>query len=470
MDAKKSKSISRRDFLRAASIAAASSVLVGCGAPPTAPVTEEKATDVPETAAEPTAAPEPTATFRVDTMGAGKVVINMWDGIGASDGDILSGMIKDFTDANPDISIKRQIMSWDTYFDKLAAAVVAGSGGPDFFVLWHSVVPQYARSGILYPIGDVMFQENLIPKDDLLPQVVEAVTIEGKTWTMPFDNYGTGVYVNLDLLEKAGISYDEPPEDQATFLDYARRLTTDKNGKHPNEAGFDPEAGDVWGYVIDWARATVQPSYYQWGSDIITRDYPPKVTFNDEGGQAATQFWVDAIYKEHISPNPAGFNVSEAWVNNKVAMWPSGSWQFNFHQQQKVRVKLWPYPHVGPVRGSTQMWSHTLAAPSGIADDKLSAVKKLIQYLSDHSATWTEKAGMPCARLSKREGLADKVWTLPVFDAQFKKEGVMEFASTAFNEIMGAAEPAWSSALSQEKTVKEALDMGAELMTKALDI
>lgn len=420
-------------------------------------------------ATDPPAAPEPTPTFRVDQMGSGNVVINMWDGIGASDGDILSAMINDFTTENPDIAIKRQIMPWDTYFDKLAAATIAGSGGPDFFVLWHSVVPQYARSGILYPIGDAMFQENLIPKDDLLPAVVESVTIEGKTWTVPFDNYGTGVYVNVDLLEKAGLSYDNPPKDQAEFLEYARLLTTDKNGRHPNDPGFDTN-GDVWGWVVDWARATVQPSHYQWGSDLISRDYPPTVLFNNEGSQAAVQFWVDAIYKEHIAPNPAGFNVSEAWVNNKVAMWPSGSWMFNFHNQQQVNVKMWPYPHVGPVRGATQMWSHTLAVPAKIDDNKLTAVKKLIQFLSDHSATWTEKAGMPCARLSKREGLEEKVWTLPVFNAQFKEEGVMEFSSTKFSEIMGAAEPAWSSALSGEKSVKEALDTGAALMEKALSM
>lgn len=463
------KILSRRDFLRMSAVASAGAALVSCGAPPSAPAVEPTKAAVENTPVPEPVQAEPTPTFRVDEMGSGKVVINMWDGIGASDGDVLSAMIKDFTTENPDISVKRQIMPWGTYFDKLAAAMVAGSGGPDFFVLWHSVVPQYARSGLLYPIGDAMFQENLVPKDDLLPAVVESVTIDGKTWTLPFDNYGTGVYVNLDLLEKAGISYDKPPQNQSEFLEYARLLTTDKNGKHPNDSGFDA-AGDVWGYVVDWARATVQPSHYQWGSDIISRDYPPKVLFNNEGSQAAVQFWVDAIYKEHIAPSPAGFNVSEAWVNNKVAMWPSGSWMFNFHQQQKVRVALWPYPHVGPERGSTQMWSHTLAAPKNITPDTLEAVKKLIQYLSDHSSTWTEKAGMPCARISKREGLAEKVWTLPVFEAQFKKEGVMEFGSPKFNEILGAAEPAWGSALSQEKTVKEALDTGAALIQKALDM
>src|SRR5690554_3635888 len=133
MEFKRKKSITRRDFLKAAGLAATSSILAACGAPPTSPP-ETKPGAEEAVATDPPAAPEPTPTFRVDQMGSGNVVINMWDGIGASDGDILSAMINDFTTENPDIAIKRQIMPWDTYFDKLAAATIAGSGGPDFFV------------------------------------------------------------------------------------------------------------------------------------------------------------------------------------------------------------------------------------------------------------------------------------------------------------------------------------------------
>ena len=75
---------------------------------------------------------------------------------------------------------------------------------------------------------------------------------------------------------------------------------------------------------------------------------------------------------------------------------------------------------------------------------------------------------MPTARLSLRAGLADKVWTLPVFDKQFQAEGVPEFASTAFSEIMGAVEPAWSAALNGDQPVQEALDQAAERIEKAL--
>ena len=50
-----------------------------------------------------------------------------------------------------------------------------------------------------------MFDEGVLPKDDFSPALIDALTFDGNIWTVPFDNYGVGVYVNLDLLEQAGI-------------------------------------------------------------------------------------------------------------------------------------------------------------------------------------------------------------------------------------------------------------------------
>ncbi len=440
----------------------ASLLLAGC-APAAAPAPAGEATE--DSAAAAPAEP----TVQSEEMGTGSIVLNMWDGIGASDGEILTQLLNQCVEANPDITVKRQIMTWDVYFDKLAAAIVAGSGGPDLFILWHSVMPQYAKSGFLHPIGQIMFDEGMLPKDDYSPALLDALTIDGQIWTVPFDNYGVGVYVNLDLLEKAGIDPNQPPQNAEQWLEYARMLTLDKNGNHPNDAGFDPDNVEQWGWAVDWPRATVQPALFQWGGDIISRDDDPRALINSPESVAATQFFVDAIQKEHVAPKPAGANFNELFANNKIAMWPMGSWMYNFmNQQEGMHIAMWPYPPLGPERGATLMWSHTFGVAKSVEGEKLDAAKRIIKCLSDNSALWTEKAGMPTARLSLRAGLADKVWTLPVFDKQFQAEGVTEFASTRFSEIMGAVEPAWSAALNGDQPVQEALDQAAERINKAL--
>lgn len=433
----------------------------GCAAPASTTAPAESA---PAEAAAPA---EPEA--QVEEMGAGAIEINMWDGIGASDGEILTQMLNKCVEENPDVKVKRQIIGWDIYFDKLATAIVAGSGGPDLFVLWHSVMPQYALTGYLQPLGQEMFDEGMLPIEDFSPELIEALKLEGNIWTVPFDNYGVGVYVNLDLLEKAGIDPNSPPQDATQWLEYARLLTVDINGKHPGEDGFDVNNVDQWGWGIGWPRATVQPALYQWGGDIISRDADPTVLINSEASIAATQFFVDAVQTHNVAPKPEGVNYDELFANNRLAMYPNGSWMFNFmNQLDGMRVALWPYPRLGPERGSTLMWSHTFAAPATLDGDKLDAVKRIVKCLSDNSTLWTEGAGMPTACLSLRAGLEDKVWTLPVFDEQFRKEGVTEFASTKFSEIMGAVEPAWSAALNGDEPVSQALDQAAERIERAL--
>ena len=105
------------------------------------------------------------------------------------------------------------------------------------------------------------------------------------------------------------------------------------------------------------------------------------------------------------------------------------------------------------------MWSHTLAMPSNLDGAETGSHPTVGQvYLRQFRLPGHEKPGWPTARLSLREGIKDEVWTLPVFDEQFRAEGVPEFSSDRFTEVMDAVEPEWDAALNQDKTVDEALD------------
>ena len=47
----------------------------------------------------------------VKRWGSGAIVLDMWDGIGASDGEMLTQMLNKCVEENPDITVKRQIMA-----------------------------------------------------------------------------------------------------------------------------------------------------------------------------------------------------------------------------------------------------------------------------------------------------------------------------------------------------------------------
>ncbi len=94
----------------------------------------------------------------VQELGTGEIEINFWSGLGGPDGQSMTDLVTGFVEENPDVKINYQILGWGTFFDKLSAAIVAGSGGPDLMTLWHSVVPQYALTGHIMPVAEQMFR------------------------------------------------------------------------------------------------------------------------------------------------------------------------------------------------------------------------------------------------------------------------------------------------------------------------
>ena len=61
------------------------------------------------------------------------------------------------------------------------------------------------------------------------------------------------------------------PKNGAEFIDWAQKITTDKNGKHPNEEGFDKDNVDVWATYWTWPRYTVPTTLWQFGGGVDQR-------------------------------------------------------------------------------------------------------------------------------------------------------------------------------------------------------
>ena len=404
----------------------------------------------------------------VQEIGTGEIEINFWSGLGGPDGESMTGLVQGFTDANPDVSINYQILGWGVFFDKLSAAIVAGSGGPDLMTLWHSVVPQYALPGHIMTAGEVMFDTGMLDQDDFSPALLDSISFDGEVYSVPFDNYGSGLYVNTNLLERAGISVDDPPENKEEFVEYVRRLTWDENGNNPGDEDFDPDNIAVWGLDIGWNRVTVTPALYQWGTDVVTPAPDAEVLIDSDAAKEAVQYFHDLVF-EHHALNGDTWN-GELMINDGLSMYLNGAWIYNFfNSQEEQKYAFWPYPRLGPERGATIMWSHTLAVASNIESDTLDATLRLIQYLSDNSKQHSVNTGMPSARLSLRtDDLKDQIWTFATLTDQMASEGVPEYQSERFTEVENIMAAAYSSIFSGQQSVDEGLDDAADRIRRAL--
>jgi ABC-type glycerol-3-phosphate transport system substrate-binding protein len=158
-----------------------------------------------------------------------------------------------------------------------------------------------ASEGLMMPVEDLIFNDGTLNKDDFNSEVINAISFEGTTMAVPFDNHGWMLWYNAQLLDEAGLDSDNLPKNGLEFIEWAQQLTTDVNGKHPNEEGFDPDNVDVWAIDYTWPRFTIPTTLAQFGGGVMNAD-GTKATLDSPESVAAVQFWHDLMYKYYVAP------------------------------------------------------------------------------------------------------------------------------------------------------------------------
>lgn len=153
---------------------------------------------------------------------------------------------------------------------------------------------------------------------------------------LPIGFYPSVMYYNEDIFDRAGIMY--PPTTWGTaewtnekMTEIARKMTLDKSGKTPNDAGFDPKNIVQYGYDgTDWApcRAFIGKFANPLG---MSADYK-KAEMNTPEWNAAFAYVEKQVHKDFVRPvvdpsnNAATFGDNSPMGSNKLAMWEIFSW------------------------------------------------------------------------------------------------------------------------------------------------
>jgi len=87
---------------------------------------------------------------------------------------------------------------------------MAANDAPDLVTMHASVVSDYEARGLLTPIGDDLKRVGVDPAD-LTDAAAKSVTIDGKVYGMPFDNWAQLWHVNMGLMRKAGLVRNGAP-------------------------------------------------------------------------------------------------------------------------------------------------------------------------------------------------------------------------------------------------------------------
>jgi lactose/L-arabinose transport system substrate-binding protein len=113
-----------------------------------------------------------------------------------------------YTGAHPDVTFN--IIASSTQDDtrtKLQTQLLSGSseGLPDIVLVQDDVIQKYLQSfpGAFEPLSDS------IDMSKFAPYKVKAATLDGKSYSLPFDSGDTGLFYRSDILSQAGYSADD---------------------------------------------------------------------------------------------------------------------------------------------------------------------------------------------------------------------------------------------------------------------
>lgn len=243
----------------------------------------------------------------------------------------IEQMVAAFEKANPDVDVEPIHLPYEEYTAQVTAMMQNGEA-PDVGYLSGLQAPLWAQE------GKVLDLTNLIQTDPFLSTTLLATRYyyaPGKVAGVNTAVEATLLFYNRALFDEAGVPY--PPSDPTRawtwdeFVAAAQKLTSDINGKHPGEQGFDPEKIRTYGVAFDktYEGWTFYPFIFSNGGQLVNED-GTRLLLDSPEATEAFQKLADLMWVEHVTPTPAQDQNLPGYVTmlqtGNLAMHISGHW------------------------------------------------------------------------------------------------------------------------------------------------
>jgi len=361
------KRLSRREFLRLGALTTAGAALAACQ-----PQVVRETVEV-EVPVERTVEVEVEKTVVVEATPAPEEVVEItfmgWGGVEEDEG--VRSAIRVFEGAEPNIKVT-WLHTPENYGEKMLAMIAAGTP-PDTAFVGSYDYRTYARDGLLLDITDMLKADPVVgaPGYFIEPQETERCTYEGRWYGIGSCWVAPHIYYNADIFEEEGIEPPSNDPDEAWdwdyFLEVARQLAVDVNGRHPGDSGFDADNMERW--AVHWPtwwiplHAAIQSNEGQW----VDPD-TGLLTIDQAEATEALQRIADLMLVHHVMPQATAFEAlgmsnTQMLETGKLAMAVDGSWALAWITKIEATLGTAVLPKMK--RPATDMQAHLHSAFAG---------------------------------------------------------------------------------------------------------
>ncbi len=229
------------------------------------------------------------------------------------------------------ITIESSQIPYGDFATKMAT-MVAGNDSPDVSYVYALQAFDWAKQDKFYNIYDLMKNDNEVKKEDFLPNIW-AEWEPGKAFGSLISMEPIGLIYNVDLFKSAGVPLPPANAEKAwtweQFVDVAKKLTIDQNGKNAADPAFNPKRIKQFGVAFPVWTTGYMPFVWENGGDYLSPD-GKKIALTDPAATEAIQKLADLINVYHVAPTPAQAKSMPSYAvalqSKQIAMVFEGNW------------------------------------------------------------------------------------------------------------------------------------------------
>lgn len=358
------------------------------------------------------------ATATAVLMGAhgasAQTEIQFWHAMGGNLGEAVNALVDGFNKSQTEYKVTPVYKG--SYTETLTAAIAAfrAKQAPHIVQVFEvGTANMMAAKGAVYPVYQLMAdaKEPFDPKAYIGPVYGYYSTTDGKLLSMPFNSSTPVLYWNKDLLSKAGLDPNKPPQTWPELGEMAKKAIA---------------AGAKCGFTPQWQTWTMIENYGAWhnlpyatkangfgGTDI-------ELKFNDPARIKFIQMLADwgkdktFVYGGREGKSTALFNAGDCVFH--IASSGSATAITAALGNDKVGIAMMPYsPDVAAKPQNSIIGGATLWTLQGRPAAEYKGVAKFLTYLSSApvQAKWHQETGyvpvtLAAADLTEKEGFYKK--------------------------------------------------------------
>lgn len=264
-------------------------------------------------------------------------------------------MIKSFMEAYPHIKVQPIYIPSGDYVTRISAMMAAGNP-PDVGQLGEGQALPWAEEGAVMDLVPFMEKDPDVSFESRVD--VSWYMFDGgkKTLGTNLAVETTQLFYNKEIFDERGVPYPPAKAEEWTwdqFVETARALTVDRNGRSPGDEGFNPNQIQTYGVAFGTGFYSVLPFVLSNGGNWFNEEGTEPL-INQAESVEAMQKLADLMHVERVAPTPTqmenfpAFNV--LLQTRRVGMVINGQWALLDLAQAGFDLGVAPLPyHKKPV-------------------------------------------------------------------------------------------------------------------------